>query len=295
MAIKRPHFGVAPEHEVTSRFLDEARLLAHIHHANVVGIHQIGQDDHRHFLVLDYVEGGALDELCWRALLRRRKLPPPIVLRIIADVLAGLHAVHEAADVDGKPLAMVHRDVATQNVLVGRDGVTRLADFGIAKATTSSTVTDKAYLHGRLQYMAPEYLRREPTDRRLDVYATGVTMWAALAGDIPWADLAEAHVVHELLRGGAFAGVGGVTLAPPIRRSCRGRAIGICCVATGRRGRCSTRSRSWGDTRGGSRRTRRWRRWWRTTSARTWRSGGRRSRGGCRCRTGCRRRRTARC
>lgn len=218
VAIKRPHFASAPEHEVLSRFLDEARLLAQVHHANVVGIHQIGADAGGHFLVLDYIEGGALDELCAREVLRRQKLPPPIVMRILADMLAGLHAVHEAAGVEGNPLGMLHRDVAAQNVLVGRDGVARLADFGIAKAIISSTVTDKAYLHGRLQYMAPEYLKREAVDRRLDVYAAGVTMWTALAGNVPWDGASEAQIVQGLM----FEGVpplsaAGVTIAPGIQ------------------------------------------------------------------------------
>ena len=217
VAIKRPLGALAADPEVLGRFLDEARLLAQVHHANVVGIHQIGADPGGHFLVLDYIEGGSLDELVTRTILHRKKLPPPVVLRIASDMLAGLHAVHEAADVEGKPLRMLHRDVSTQNVLVGRDGVARLADFGIAKAITSSIVTDRAYLQGRVAYMPPEYLRREAVDRRLDVYAAGVTLWAALAGKLPWQDAAEVQVIHHAV----FQGIpplssAGVTVAPAI-------------------------------------------------------------------------------
>jgi serine/threonine protein kinase len=217
VAIKRPHGALAADAEVLGRFLDEARLLAQVHHANVVGIHQIGADPGGHFLVLDYIEGGSLDELVTRSILHRKKLPPPVVLRIASDMLAGLHAVHEAADVEGKPLRMLHRDVSTQNVLVGRDGVARLADFGIAKAIISSVVTDRAYLQGRVAYMPPEYLRREQVDRRLDVYAAGVTLWAALAGKLPWQDAAEAQVIHHAV----FQGIpplssAGVTVAPAL-------------------------------------------------------------------------------
>lgn len=217
VALKRPLGALVSDPEVLRRFLDEARLLARVHHANVVGIHQIGSDAVGHFLVLDYIEGGTLDELLARAVLRRKRLPPPVVLRILGEVLAGLHAVHEAADVEGRPLQMVHRDVSTQNVLVGRDGVSRIADFGIAKAITSSAVTDKAYLQGRIPYMAPEYLRREPFDQRLDVYAAGLTMWTALAGRLPWGDAAEAQMVKQIV----FDGVpplssSGMTIAPAV-------------------------------------------------------------------------------
>jgi serine/threonine-protein kinase len=217
VALKRPLGALASDPEVMQRFLDEARLLAQIHHVNVVGVHQIGGDSSGHFLVLDYIEGGTLDEMISRQVLYRKKMPPPIVLRIMCDVLAGLHAVHEAADVEGRPLCMLHRDVSTHNVLVGRDGVARVADFGIAKAIISSTVTDKAYLQGRIPYMAPEYLRRDSVDRRLDVYAAGITMWTALAGRLPWADAAEAQIVKSIV----FDGVpplraAGVTVAPAV-------------------------------------------------------------------------------
>src|SRR5262249_9765366 len=104
VALKRPHGALASDVDVLRRFLDEARLLAQVHPANVVGIHQIGSAAGGHFLVLDYIEGGTLDELLSRTVLRRKKLPPPVVLRIVSDVLAGLHAVHEAADVGGRPL-----------------------------------------------------------------------------------------------------------------------------------------------------------------------------------------------
>lgn len=217
VALKRPLGALASDPEVMQRFLDEARLLAQIHHANVVGIHQIGSDAEGHFLVLDYIEGGTLDELLTRTILHRKKLPPEVVLRILGDVLAGLHGVHEAADVEGRPLQMLHRDISAQNVLVGKDGVSRVADFGIAKAIISSTVTDKPYLQGRIPYMAPEYLRREAVDRRLDVYAAGVTMWTALAGRMPWGDAGEAQMVKNIVLDGVPSlSNAGVTIAPAI-------------------------------------------------------------------------------
>ena len=197
VAVKRLHLHLSGQADSVQRFLGEATVAARIHHANVVGIHQVGSDEGGHFLVQDYVEGDTLQGLVDYATIRRRRLPPPIVLRIALDALAGLHAVHEATDGDGRPLGILHRDVAPQNLLVGRDGVTRLADFGIAKHALSSVVTDGQYLQGRVLYMPPEYLARGPVDRRFDVYGMGVTLFLALAGDVPWPGASDAQIVHQ--------------------------------------------------------------------------------------------------
>jgi hypothetical protein len=196
VAIKRLHIHLTSRADSVQRFLDEAMVAARIHHANVVSIHQVGTDEAGHFLVQDYVEGDTLQGLVDYATLKRRRLPPPVVLRIALDALAGLHAVHEATGADGRPLGILHRDVSAQNLLVGRDGVTRLADFGIAKHAESSVVTDRQYLQGRVLCMPPEYLARKPVDRRFDVYGMGVVLHTALAGDVPWPDATDAQVAH---------------------------------------------------------------------------------------------------
>ncbi|MFO0589109.1 MAG: serine/threonine-protein kinase [Polyangiaceae bacterium] len=217
VAIKRPIVQLAADPEVRRLFLDEARLLAQVHHANVVGVHQIGSDAAGHFLVLDYIEGGTLEEMLTRGILHRKKLSPSVVLRIMCDALAGLHAVHEAADLEGRPLQALHCDVSAENVLVGRDGVARIADLGIAKAGVASARAEKLLPQGRVPYLAPECLRRGPVDRRLDVYAAGVTMWTALAGRLPWGDASEDQMVRSIVLDGV-PGVAssGVVIAPAI-------------------------------------------------------------------------------
>jgi serine/threonine-protein kinase len=201
VAIKRAHPRLSASPEVTERFLNEARLTAHVHHANVVGVHHIGSDDDGHYLVFDYVEGESLAGLCDR-IPRTERLPPRIAIRILLDALSGLHAAHETVDSDGKSLGMLHRDVSAENLLVGLDGVTRLTDFGIAKSALSSVVTEEGVVHGKLVYLAPEYLRRENTTRALDVYAMGVTLWIALTGTIPWRDRSGAEVLQAILQEG---------------------------------------------------------------------------------------------
>jgi serine/threonine-protein kinase len=202
VVVKRLNRELTDQPAAVRRFLDEARQAALVHHANVVGIHQIGKDEKGYFLVLDYVEGASLEGLVDRIALSRETLPPPIVLRIALDALSGLHAAHRAEDAQGTPLGLLHRDVSLQNVLVGRDGVSRLADFGIAKSRLASVQTDQKYLVGKLLYLPPEYLSRKPIGPTLDIYSLGVTLWVALAGGDPWPDIDEAQLIAQICRDG---------------------------------------------------------------------------------------------
>lgn len=202
VVVKRLHTHLLEHEEATRRFLDEARLAAYVHHANVVGVHRAGEDDSGQFIVLDYVEGASLDELVDRTALKGQSIPVPIVLRIALDALAGLEAIHQARDATGRTLSILHRDVSPHNVLTGRDGVSRICDFGIAKSTLASVTTDKAYVLGKLQYMAPEYLRRQAVGPALDVYGLGITLWVALAGVDPWPDADEAQLITHIFTEG---------------------------------------------------------------------------------------------
>jgi serine/threonine protein kinase len=230
VAIKRAHEHLLAASELFSdRLLDEACIAAHVHHSNVVGVHQAGSDEDGYYLVLDYVEGESLKGLIDTARQRNQRVPPPIVLRIVCDALAGLHAAHEATDAHGHLLGILHRDVSPQNLLVGRDGVTRLSDFGIAKSVLSRVVTAEHYVQGKLAYMAPEYLRREPVARAVDIYGMGMTLWLALAGESPWPGAEEAQVLHSILLEGVpslfqRAPSLGTELAAVVDRACRREA-----------------------------------------------------------------------
>jgi serine/threonine-protein kinase len=199
VVVKRILDATGREAETLDRFLNEARIAARIHHANVVGTHHVGIDDGGLYMVLDYVEGGSLAALTDRAALRGERLPIPIVLRIALDALAGLTAVHRATDNDGTPLGIVHRDVSLQNILVGRDGVARLTDFGIARSTQPSIKTKTGSLIGKLLYLPPEHIRQEPTDHTIDIYMLGITLWCALTGEEPWQGSDEAQLMHRIL------------------------------------------------------------------------------------------------
>ena len=182
VAIKRLHSEHARDPEFVAMFLDEARLAARVDHPNVVATLDIVTTAGEVFLVMDYVRGEALSGLLRAARAKNVPIPPSVVSSIIAGTLHGLHAAHKATSDRGEPLHIVHRDVSPQNILVGEDGVSRIADFGIAKAASRMQSTRDGQMKGKLAYMAPEQILRHGVDCRTDVYAAGVVLWECLAG-----------------------------------------------------------------------------------------------------------------
>jgi serine/threonine-protein kinase len=202
VAIKKLHARLARDDSARRMFVDEARLVSRIAHPNVVPTLDVVEDGEELLHVLEYVHGESLQQLL-RAMRHRAELPPlRVALGIVAGVLHGLHAAHEAAGEDGEPLRIVHRDVSPQNVLVGADGVARVLDFGIARAAVRLESTSEGIVKGKLAYMAPEQLGGAPVDRRADVYAAAVLLWEVLTGRRLFVDEDGANVmIDKLLRG----------------------------------------------------------------------------------------------
>ena len=170
-----PHLRSDPE--FSAHLLDEAKLVAHIRHTNVVPVLDVAEDKLGVFLVMDYVAGDTLAGLIKTAAVEGNPLPVSVSLRILIDALEGLHAAHEHGDEDGYPLHLVHRDFSPQNILVGTDGVGRLTDFGIAKAASRASSTGAGLIKGKMSYVSPEQARGLPLDRRCDLWAAGVIAW----------------------------------------------------------------------------------------------------------------------
>src|SRR5580658_1265694 len=194
VAIKRMHPQFTGDPEFVSMFLDEARLAARIRHPNVVSTLDVVAMNGELFLVMDYVPGESLARLVRGATLRGERIPPAIAATIMVGVLHGLHAAHEARNDRGEPLEVVHRDVSPQNILVGIDGVSRVLDFGVAKAVGRLHTTRDGQLKGKLAYMAPEQLRGTTT-RLTDVYAASIVLWEALTSKRPFQAENEAQMV----------------------------------------------------------------------------------------------------
>ncbi len=194
-ALKR---NIAEDRASRRMFLAEARLSARLNHPNVVQVNEVLEQDGVPVIVMEYLEGRALSQILRHVWDR---LPLRQHLRILADALRGLHYSHELCDYDGTPLNVVHRDVSPHNVFVTYDGSVKMLDFGLAKVG-SETDTQSGTVRGKLHYMAPEQLAAERNlDRRADIYAVGVMLWEAAAGQRLWADVSGPVVMNRVLSG----------------------------------------------------------------------------------------------
>jgi len=182
VVLKRVHPHLCREPNLREMLVDEARVAAAIRHPNVVTVEDVVEDAGELCLVMPYVESLSLGALLEAARASGEPIAPAVASRILLDVLAGLEGAHEAVDLSGAPLEIVHRDVSPRNVLCGVDGRARLIDFGVAKASRRLTRTESGIMKGTIAYMAPEQLRRREVDRRADVFAAGVVLHEAIAG-----------------------------------------------------------------------------------------------------------------
>ena len=180
VAIKRVHPHLAHEPEVAAMFLDEARIAARIQHRNVAQVFNLGVDeDESPYLVMEFMEGAALDELVDAV---GGPLAPNMVAKIGAEAARGLHAAHTVKDLRGRELEVIHRDVSPHNIFLMFDGAVKLTDFGIARARNRLPQTDALTLKGKAAYMAPEQIRGDAIDRRVDIFALGIVLWELTTG-----------------------------------------------------------------------------------------------------------------
>ena len=182
LIVKRLFAHHSSEAEFVRMFMNEAKLATKLKHPNIVDIFDQGESDGTYYLAMEYIHGEDLRGIAQQADAVHKRPPMPLVLRIIIDTLAGLHYAHTLVDDDGHPLGLVHRDVSPQNVLVTYDGVTKIIDFGIAKATRARDMdqTQAGMIKGKYAYMSPEQTRSDQLDARSDVFSVGTLMWELL-------------------------------------------------------------------------------------------------------------------
>jgi len=179
-----PKLSEDPQFE--KMFLDEASLASRIHHPNVVEVLDLGEENAVLFIAMEWLDGAPLNQVM-KAAKTASGIPIPVAIHIMTHAAEGLHAAHELKDDQGKLVGLVHRDVSPQNILVGYDGFTKMVDFGLAKATAlGDGATRAGQLKGKISYMAPEQVKGEPLDRRADVFALGVVLYAVTTGKHPF-------------------------------------------------------------------------------------------------------------
>jgi len=198
VAIKTMLPGLVDDPSFERMFLDEASLASQVRHPHVIEIMDLGEQDRILYLVMEWVSGEALS-IIMKYAATRGGIPLPIAVHIATQTCRGLHAAHELREADGVLVGLVHRDVSPQNVLVTYDGVVKVVDFGVAKATARlDTQTEAGQLKGKIAYMSPEQLRGEKIDRRTDVFAMGILLYMMTTGKHPFRGDDQAQTIARI-------------------------------------------------------------------------------------------------
>lgn len=173
VAVKVMRTDLGEDDEFTAKFDREARAAATLSHPSVVSVFDQGTAQGRPYIVMEYVEGETLRRL----ISREAPLPPVEAFALLEPIVAALSSAHEAG--------LVHRDIKPENVLVSSRGQIKVADFGLARLTTSPQMTATGVLVGTASYLPPELVTHSRPDSRSDVYSTGVVAFEMLTGSKP--------------------------------------------------------------------------------------------------------------
>ena len=176
VAVKRilPQFARDPD--FVAMFIDEARVCARLGHPNIVQVFDFGEQDGELYMAMEYVDGTTAARLVRAAATRAEDVPLDVCFHVALSLLRSLEYAHNVRDDDGKPLALVHRDVSPGNVLIDRSGTVKLTDFGIARAAEIERRTDAGQLKGKLGYMSPEQVVGRELDARTDIFTLGIVL-----------------------------------------------------------------------------------------------------------------------
>jgi eukaryotic-like serine/threonine-protein kinase len=170
------------------RFKREAQAAASLSHPNIVGVYDTGTEDGTHFIVMEYVDGRTLKDVI-RA---EGPLYSERAAEICADVCGALIAAHARG--------LIHRDIKPGNVMLTPDGKVKVMDFGIARATTSETITQTAAVVGTAQYISPEQAQGQTVDYRSDLYSVGCCLYEMLTGTVPFTGATPVAIAYRHVR-----------------------------------------------------------------------------------------------
>ena len=174
IAIKILRTSLAKDPIYVNRFQREASAAAALSHKNIVEIYDVGEDEDKYYIVMEYVPGTTLKEL----ILKRGALHYVEAIDIMKQVVGGIAKAHQ--------LGIIHRDLKPQNILVTDSGVAKIADFGIASMQSLAQVTQTDVIMGSLHYLAPEIARGEKATVQSDIYALGIAFYELLRGEVPF-------------------------------------------------------------------------------------------------------------
>lgn len=182
VAIKVIRQNYANNIEFIENFVGEAKLVADLIHTNIVQTYHLGAANGIYFICMELIRGVNLEQFTQELSNRRIQLSRELAVFITSRVARGLAYAHSKTDKDGRPLGIVHRDVSLKNIMIAFEGDVKLTDFGIAKAKGYLTDKEGEVVAGKADYMSPEQANFEITDRRSDIFSTGVVLAHLLLG-----------------------------------------------------------------------------------------------------------------
>ncbi|MCU6795267.1 Stk1 family PASTA domain-containing Ser/Thr kinase [Paenibacillus sp. WQ 127069] len=174
VAVKILRLQYVHDEEFIERFRREAQAAASLSHSNIVSIYDVGQEEEIHYIVMEYIEGTTLNDLI------KDKAPLQVeeAIRIASQICEALEHAHHNQ--------IIHRDIKPHNILIGKNGRVKVTDFGIARAVTSSTITQTGSVMGSVHYFSPEHAKGTFTGEQSDLYSLGIVMYQMLTGKLPF-------------------------------------------------------------------------------------------------------------
>jgi len=180
-AIKLIIPSLVDDTEFVEMFINEAKIVVNLYHANIVQVFDLGEIDGQYYIAMEYVHGNDLLDILARCAERNIKIPLNLVLFVAMEMLKGLNFAHTAKDPYGEQLDIIHRDVSPSNIMISYAGDVKVGDFGVAKAAIERSLTQSDTLKGKVGYMSPEQVMGEEIDARSDIFSAGIVFFEALS------------------------------------------------------------------------------------------------------------------
>ncbi|MBD5644912.1 Stk1 family PASTA domain-containing Ser/Thr kinase [Clostridium botulinum] len=192
VAIKILKEQFCSDKEFVEKFKREATSVASLSDNNIVNIYDVGSENNIHYIVMEYVDGKTLKEL----IVEKGKIDPKETVRISKQIASALVCAHRNN--------IIHRDIKPHNILVTKEGIVKVTDFGIAKASNSATITNSSKVMGSAHYFSPEQAKGSFVDSRTDIYSLGIVMYEMLVGKVPFdgespVSVAVKHIQNEVI------------------------------------------------------------------------------------------------
>ncbi len=195
LKILRPELAEDPQ--FVDMLIDEANISMFLNHQNVVSVLDLGQHEGTYFIAMEYVQGITAERLVDRLNHAQRNLDVPLALFVGIELSRALKYAHSRVDHSGRSLGIVHRDVTPANILLSVQGEVKLTDFGIARARNRTHQTQAGMLKGKFGYMAPEMVRGDAVDHRVDLFCAGVSLYLLLTGHHPAAHCTAVEAIQR--------------------------------------------------------------------------------------------------